>query len=70
MHGTCRTREPIPDDVPFEMVDDDLGADNSVRFINPFVDEFDLEKAGFDQMMAKPTDGPGSSSGQSAEILH
>ena len=42
-----------------EAVDDYVGADNPVRFIDAFVDEFDLEKAGFVRTMAKTTGRPG-----------
>jgi transposase len=42
-----------------EAVDDYVGADNPVRFINAFVDELDLEKAGFERVHAKATGRPG-----------
>ena len=42
-----------------EAVDDYVGADNPVRFIDAFVDELDLEKAGFVRTTAKLTGRPG-----------
>jgi transposase len=42
-----------------EAVDDYVGADNPVRFIDAFVDELDLEKAGFARTAAKATGRPG-----------
>ncbi|MGI9420274.1 MAG: IS1182 family transposase [Geminicoccaceae bacterium] len=42
-----------------EAVDDYVGADNPVRFIDAFVDELDLEKAGFERVQAKATGRPG-----------
>ena len=42
-----------------EAVDDYGGADNPVRFIDAFVDELDLEKAGFERVQAKTTGRPG-----------
>ena len=42
-----------------EAVDDYVGADNPVRFIDAFVDELDLEKAGFARTTAKATGRPG-----------
>jgi len=41
-----------------EAVDDYVGADNPVRFIDAFVDELDLSSAGFVRVAAKAT-GPG-----------
>lgn len=42
-----------------EAVDDCVGADNPVRFVDAFVDELDLEKAGFERVQAKATGRPG-----------
>ncbi len=42
-----------------EAVDDYVGADNPVRFIDAFVDELDLEQAGFERVQAKATGRPG-----------
>ena len=42
-----------------EAVDDYVGADNPVRFIDAFVDGLDLEKAGFARVTAKATGRPG-----------
>ena len=42
-----------------EAVDDYVGADNPVRFIDAFVDELDLEEAGFARATAKATGRPG-----------
>ena len=42
-----------------EAVDDYVGADNPVRFIDAFVDELDLEKAGFARVDSKATGRPG-----------
>lgn len=42
-----------------EAVDDYVGADNPVRFIDAFVDEFDLEQAGFERVQAQATGRPG-----------
>src|SRR5258708_6405913 len=42
-----------------EAVDDYVGADNPVRFINAFVDELDLSAAGFLRVAAKATGRPG-----------
>lgn len=42
-----------------EAVDDYVGADNPVRFIDAFVDELDLEKAGFARVNSKATGRPG-----------
>ncbi len=42
-----------------EAVDDYVGADNPVRFIDAFVDELDLKKAGFERVRAKETGRPG-----------
>ena len=42
-----------------EAVDDYVGADNPVRFIDAFVDELDLKKAGFARTTAKATGRPG-----------
>jgi hypothetical protein len=42
-----------------EAVDDYVGADNPVRFIDAFVDELDLAAAGFVRAGAKATGRPG-----------
>src|ERR1700719_3046863 len=42
-----------------EAVDDYVGADNPVRFIDAFVDELDLSAAGFVRVTAKATGRPG-----------
>ena len=42
-----------------EAVDDYVGADNPVRFIDVFVDELDLAKAGFVRAKPKATGRPG-----------
>lgn len=42
-----------------EAVDDYVGADNPVRFIDAFVDELDLEQAGFVRAKPKATGRPG-----------
>jgi transposase len=42
-----------------ETLDDYVGADNPVRFIDPFVDGLDLVAAGFSGVAAKPTGRPG-----------
>src|ERR1700731_3277846 len=42
-----------------EAVDDYVGADNPVRFIDAFVDELDLAAAGFVRVEAKATGRPG-----------
>ena len=42
-----------------EAVEDYVGADNPVRFIDAFVDELDLEKSGFVRAKAKATGRPG-----------
>jgi transposase len=42
-----------------EAVDDYVGADNPVRFIDAFVDELDLSAAGFVRVAAKATGRPG-----------
>jgi hypothetical protein len=42
-----------------ESVDDYVGADNLVRFIDAFVDELDLVAAGFVRVEAKATGRPG-----------
>ena len=40
-------------------MDDYVGADNPVRFIDAFVDELDLSAAGFVRVAAKATGRPG-----------
>jgi hypothetical protein len=42
-----------------EAVDDYVGADNPVRFIDAFVDELDLSAAGFVRVAAKAKGRPG-----------
>lgn len=42
-----------------EAADDYVGADNPVRFIDAFVDELDLEQAGFARTTARATGRPG-----------
>ena len=42
-----------------EAVDDYVGADNPVRFIDAFVDELDFSAAGFVRVAAKATGRPG-----------
>ena len=42
-----------------EAVDDYVGADNPVRFIDAFVDELDLAAAGFVRAKPKSTGRPG-----------
>jgi transposase len=42
-----------------ESVDDYVGTDNPVRFLDAFVDELDLKKAGFARTTAKATGRPG-----------
>jgi len=44
-----------------ESVDDYVSADNPVRFIDAFVDEFDLAAAGFARVAPKATGRPGYS---------
>src|SRR5580704_8638638 len=46
-----------------EAVDDYVGADNPVRFIDAFVDELDLAAAGFVRVEAKATGRPGYAPG-------
>ena len=63
----CRGwRDRIQHDTHFwirtpEAVDDYVGADNPVRFIDAFVDELDLSAAGFVRVAAKATGRPGYS---------
>lgn len=42
-----------------ETVDDYVGPDNPVRFIEAFVDQLDLQTAGFARVQAKATGCPG-----------
>ena len=42
-----------------EAIDDYVGADNPVRFIDAFVDGLDLKAAGFERVEAKATGRPG-----------
>ena len=42
-----------------ESVDDYVGSDNPVRFIDAFVDSLDLAAAGFDRVQPKATGRPG-----------
>jgi transposase len=46
-----------------EAVDDYVGSDNPVRFIDAFVDDLDLAKAGFERVEAKATGRPGYAPG-------
>jgi len=46
-----------------EAIDDYVGADNSVRFIDAFVDGLDLATAGFNGVVAKATGRPGYAPG-------
>ena len=46
-----------------EVIDDYVAADNPVRFIDAFVDGFDLKAAGFGRVEAKPTGRPGYAPG-------
>ena len=46
-----------------EAVDDYVGADNPVRFIDAFVDELDLSAAGFRRVEAEATGRPGYAPG-------
>ena len=46
-----------------EAVDDYVGADNPVRFIDAFVDGLDLVKAGFARVQPKATGRPGYAPG-------
>ena len=46
-----------------EAVDDYVGADNPVRFIDAFVDGLDLKAAGFERVEAKATGRPGYAPG-------
>src|SRR6201997_3130289 len=46
-----------------EAVDDYVGSDNPVRFIDVFVDGLDLVKAGFERVEAKATGRPGYAPG-------
>jgi hypothetical protein len=46
-----------------ESVDDYVGADNPVRFINAFVDELDLAAAAFRRVEPKATGRPGYTPG-------
>src|SRR5271166_778853 len=46
-----------------EAVDDYVGADNPVRFIDAFVDGLDLSAAGFARIEAKATGRPGYAPG-------
>lgn len=42
-----------------DTVDDYVGSDNVVRFIDAFVDGLDLKAAGFERVQAKSTGRPG-----------
>lgn len=46
-----------------EAIDDYVGADNAVRFIDAFVDGLDLEAAGFARVEGKATGRPGYAPG-------
>jgi hypothetical protein len=49
-----------------ESVDDYVGADNPVRFIDAFVDQLDLAAAGFIRVAPKATGRPGYAPGASS----
>ncbi len=46
-----------------ERVEDYVGADDTIRFIDVFVEELDLQKAGFARVDAEATGRPGLPSG-------
>ena len=46
-----------------EAIDDYVGADNPVRFIDAFVDGLDLKAAGFERVAPKATGRPGYAPG-------
>src|SRR3984957_20125313 len=51
-----------------EAVDDYVGSDNPVRFIDAFVDGLDLAAAGFGRVKAKATGRPGYAPGDLLEL--
>src|SRR5205085_1259011 len=53
-----------------EVVDDYVGPDNPVRFIDAFVDGLDLAAAAFGRVEPKVTGRPGLCARGSAEALH
>ncbi len=53
-----------------EAVDDYVGSDNPVRFIDAFVDGLDLTAAGFLRVEAKAMGRPGYAPGDLLEALH
>lgn len=55
LQGHARTQSLL---VP-AAIDDYVGPDNPVRFIEAFVDQLDLEAAGFGRVRAKATGRPG-----------
>jgi transposase len=57
IHGSDRTQMLL---LP-EAVDDYVGADNPVRFIDAFVNGLDLAAAGFGRVLPKATGRPGYS---------
>ncbi len=52
-----------------EAVDDYVGPDNPVRFINAFVDGLDLKAAGFERVEAKATGRPGYAPGDFLKFI-
>jgi hypothetical protein len=53
-----------------EAIDDYVVADNTVRFIDAFVDGLDLAAAGFKRVTPSVTGRPGYAPGRSAQTLH
>jgi transposase len=51
-----------------EAIDDYVGADNPVRFIDAFVDGLDLQAAGFERVEAKATGRPGYAPGDMLKL--
>jgi transposase len=51
-----------------EAIDDYVGADNPVRFIDAFVDGLDLKAAGFERVEAKATGRPGYAPGDMLKL--
>src|SRR3954451_21575331 len=54
-HGTHSRARSLPDAALAGDVDDYVGTDNPVRFIEAFVDGLDLQAAGFARVEPKPT---------------
>jgi len=52
-----------------EAVDDYVGGDNPVRFIDAFVDGLDLTAAGFTRVAAKATGRPGYAPGDLLKVI-